>query len=381
MKPSETSKKPLVILVANTGFFISNFLEHFLERFSSLGWEVKVIAPPGPDIDERLTRFGFVPLTRLSRKGANPAKELLFLGSLIGVYRRERPNLVCHFTVKPNIYGSLACGLLSIPSVAVVSGLGYLFLNKGVSSFIGRLLYRLAFVFPRKVMFLNREDLDLFLASRLVTSRKAVCLPGTGVDAHWFRPGCVQGVERPEGKLVFLMIARLLWDKGIRQYLEAAEHVRAYRPDAEFWLLGPADTGNPSAVPLSFVEVFAKKGAIRYFPATHDVRPYIAACDVAVLPSYREGVPRALLEPMAMEKPIIASDVPGCRDVIDDGKNGILVAPKDTSALAQAFGRLLDATAEERSRMGAAGRRKVLEEFENSIVLEKFMSSLDFSRK
>ncbi|MEX3556587.1 MAG: glycosyltransferase family 4 protein, partial [Burkholderia gladioli] len=310
---------------------------------------------------------------RVASKGTDPLEDLRMLAAMRRHYRELRPDLVFHYTIKPNIYGSIAAWLARVPSVAVTTGLGYVFIRESRAASVAKLLYRFAFRFPREVWFLNHDDFATFEAGRLLAHPdRARLLHGEGVDIEQFAPAPL-----PEGdSFQFLLIGRLLWDKGVREYVDAARSLKARYPRARFALLGPVGVDNPSAVSRTYLNEWVREGVIDYLGEAHDVRPHIAAADCVVLPSYREGVPRTLMEASAMSRPIVATDVPGCRDVVADGGTGLLCTARDSASLAEKMAAMLDMPAQARRAMGERGRQKVLHEFDEANVVERYRQTI-----
>jgi glycosyltransferase involved in cell wall biosynthesis len=308
----------------------------------------------------------------MDKKGVSPVRDLLLLARYWRLLRRLKPDIFLGYTAKPNVYGSLAAQSLGIRVINNVSGLGTAFIREGLLTRIVSGLYRLAFRRSSTVFFQNEEDRDMFVARRLVAARKARLLPGSGIDLDLFVPA----EPRREGPFVFLLIARLLWDKGVREYVEAARIVRREVPDARFQLLGFLDVENRTAVPRSEVEAWVGEGLIDYLGVSDDVRPQIAAADCVVLPSYREGLPRTLLEAAAMAKPLIATDAPGCRQIVRDGVNGRLCRVRDAGSLAEAMFAILRAPREERLRMGAAARRIAVYDYDEKVVVLRYFVAI-----
>lgn len=324
----------------------------------------------------------------IDRKGTNPINELRTLWQLYRVLRKERFDLVHTFTVKPNIYGSIAARAAGIPVVMNwVTGLGYVFIETGDAR--RRLLrkvvinlYRFALRFSKRVIFLNPDDFDLFQKYKIIDSHKGMVMSGgSGVDTEKFSSARIDqdkvqalyqelGIAGDQPGVRVTLIARLLWDKGIAEFIEAARILKPKHPDALFLLVGPVDTGNPAAVPRQYMERVESEGVIRYLGERTDIVEILHISDIVTLPSYSEGIPRALLEAMSMEKPIITTDTAGCRVVVDEGRNGLLVSVKDPAALASAIERLLD-DEELRIRMGKYGREKALREFDERIVVRR----------
>lgn len=369
-----TATSPLrIALVCNTAWAIYTYRHGLIRMLVARGAEVIVIAPHDRTVP-LLEKMGcrYVPLA-VASKGTNPRQDLGTLAALHRHYRALKPSLVFHYTIKPNIYGSIAAWLARTPSIAVTTGLGYVFIQKSRAASVAKRLYRFAFRFPREVWFLNRDDLATFTEAHLLAHPdRARLLHGEGVDLEHFAPAPLPGGDAP----VFILIGRLLWDKGVREYVEAARVVRTQYPKARFQLLGPLGVDNPSAIGQADVDAWVREGVVEYLGEAHDVRPYIAAADCVVLPSYREGVPRTLMEASAMGRTIVATDVPGCRDVVADGKTGLLCAARDSASLAARLTQMIGLGPAGRAAMGARGRQKVIDEFDEQHVVERYKTTI-----
>ncbi|KWE59713.1 glycosyl transferase [Burkholderia ubonensis] len=358
-----------IVLVCNTAWAIYTYRHGLIRTLVARGAEVIVAAPDDRTVP-LLEQMGcrYVPLA-VASKGTSPREDLGTLAALYRHYRALQPHLVFHYTIKPNIYGSVAAWLARVPSVAVTTGLGYVFIQKSRAASIAKRLYRFAFRFPREVWFLNRDDLATFSGERLLAHpERARLLHGEGVDLEQFAPAPLPADDAP----VFILIGRLLWDKGVREYVEAARVVRAQHPRARFQLLGPLGVDNPSAIGRDDVDAWVREGVVEYLGEAHDVRPHIAAADCVVLPSYREGVPRTLMEASAMGRPIVATDVPGCRDVVADGDTGLLCRARDSASLAERVTQMIALGPDGRAAMGRRGRQKVVAEFDEQKVVERY---------
>ncbi|MGU7773643.1 glycosyltransferase family 4 protein [Burkholderia sp. MR1-5-21] len=365
-----TDSSPLrIVLVCNTAWAIHTYRHGLIRMLVARGAEVIVAAPHDRTVP-LLEQMGcrYVPLT-VASKGTSPREDLGTLAALYRHYRALKPHLVFHYTIKPNIYGSVAAWLARVPSIAVTTGLGYVFIQKSRAASIAKRLYRFAFRFPREVWFLNRDDLATFSDEHLLAHPdRARLLHGEGVDLEQFAPVPLPAGDAP----VFILIGRLLWDKGVREYVDAARAVRARHPHARFQLLGPLGVDNPSAIGRADVDAWVREGVVEYLGEAHDVRPHIAAADCVVLPSYREGVPRTLMEASAMGRPIVATDVPGCRDVVADGETGLLCTVRDSASLAARITQMIELGPHGRAAMGARGRQKVVAEFDEQKVVERY---------
>jgi glycosyltransferase involved in cell wall biosynthesis len=340
------------------------------------GYEVLAIAPPDA-FSERLPELGcrFVPI-EMSARGTSPMQDAKLFLAYRRLLRRHRPDVFLGYTIKPNVYGSLAAQELGIPVINNIAGLGITFLKGGLFQTFVRTLYRTALRRSQTVFFQNPDDRALFLGAGLVQEAQTRLLPGSGVDLGRFQPQL--RTRKGDDRLVFLLVSRLLRSKGILDYVAAAQSLRAEFPDSEFRIAGIAEPGHPEAIPLEDVRGWHAEGVVNYLGALDDVRVALAEADAMVLPTfYPEGTPRALLEAAAMAKPIIATDVPGCRDVVDDGVNGFLCQPRDSASLAAAMRRLLGLSPESLRAMGAASRRKAEDQFDEQIVVERYLTAVD----
>lgn len=361
-----------IAVIANTSWYLWNFRLRLMLELHEMGYDVIAIAPPdaySPRLEQHGLRFVSFPL---NGRGTNPMVELGALVKLHFLLHRTRPDLILSYTSKANIYSSLAARLLGIPVVNNVAGLGYAFIRSGMLATMVKKMYKIAFMQSAKVFFQNSDDLRLFLDDGLVRPNVAERLPGSGVDLTHFAPVPLPVLSHKPFR--FLLIARMLWDKGVGEFVEAARQVRQHRPDVGFCLLGFLDAQNPAAISRSQVEAWADEGVVTYLGATDDVRPHVANADCVVLPSYyREGVPRSLLEAASMGRPIITTDAIGCREVVVDGVNGYLCQPRDAADLADKMKRMLVLSNEACAKMGQLGREKVEREFDERIVIERYL--------
>jgi len=362
-----------VIIALNTAWNLLNFRSGLIRALVAVGYEVVAVAPPDEYAD-RLSVLGcrFVPLP-MDNQGTHPVRDLLLLWRFFWMMRAERPHVYLGYTVKPNVYGSLAARALGIPVINNIAGLGAVFIKGGWLNQLVRGLYRVALSRSREVFFQNDDDRQLFITSRLVPEGVTDLLPGSGIDLAKFSP-----VPLPAGTPVrFLLIARMLWDKGVGEFIEAARQLKQRGVDAECCLLGFLDVQNPAAISRQQMNDWVAEGAVRYLGVSDNVREEIAQADCVVLPSYREGTPRTLLEAAAMARPIVTTDAVGCREVVDDGINGYLCKPKDASDLADKMELIVSLSHAEREAMGLRGREKVEREFDEQIVICKYLSAIE----
>lgn len=361
-----------VVLAANSSWNIVNFRTGLIRRLKAEGYEPVVVAPSDPAVEERMRDLGVERIAvDIKRSGLNPFSDLALLLKYREILKRLRPRAFLAFTIKPNIYGSIAARGLRIPVIANISGLGTAFIRRGLLLALVSGLYRFALRRAAVVFFQNPDDRALFIERRLVQPEKTRLLPGSGVDLQHFSL-----VPLPDGPVTFLYIGRILGDKGVRELVEAAQSLARQHLQVRVQLLGPIDEGNRTSITRTEVERWAGDGPIEYLGETHDVRPFIEKATAVVLPSYREGLPRSLLEAGAMGRPLVATDVPGCREVVDDGVNGMLCAVRDSASLALSMKRLAKLTREERSAMGSASRRKIEAKFSEDVVIGAYLDAL-----
>jgi glycosyltransferase involved in cell wall biosynthesis len=362
-----------IVISINSAWNVFNFRKDLIGALQREGWRVVALAPDD-GYGERIAELGaeFIPLP-MDQSGVSPLKDLQLLARYRSILARIRPDAFLGYTIKPNVYGSLAAHSLGIGVINNISGLGTAFIREGLLTRIAAFLYRRALRRSAVVFFQNGEDRDLFVARRMVRADQARLLPGSGIDPAHFAP-CS---DRPEdGTFRFLLIGRMLWDKGLGEYVEAARLVRRQYPQARFLLLGPTDAANRTAVSQAEIDAWVAEGVVEHIPACDDVRPHIAAADCVVLPSYREGLPRSLLEAAAMAKPLIATDVPGCRDVVRHGENGLLCAVRSAPALADAMVTMIQLGSEQLRSMGLKGRALAERDFDQQVVLQRYVEAI-----
>lgn len=360
-----------VAVVANTSWFLHNFRGKLMEALGAAGHDVVAIAPED-DFTQKIRaaghRFHAVDITRT---GVNPLRELKTLLALRSAFKEERPDVVFSFTPKGNIYSALVAPRETtvVPSI---NGLGRVFTRSGWRRFLVTQLYRAAMSRTDHVFIENEDDVAFFLERCHVPPENCEKIPGLGVDLEKFAPS---RTAPSDGGPVFLLMARLLWEKGLQQYADAAKAVKERHPQARFQILGPIETGHESAVPKEALDEWVHHGAIEYLGVTSDVRPYVHAADCIVLPSfYKEGVPRSLLESAAMGKALITTDTAGCRTTVDDGISGYLCQPRDTGDLAKALEKFVALSPDARRQMGLAGRAKMVREFAEGPVIARYLA-------
>ena len=352
------------------------------------GVEVYAIAPPGSNsLSLQQAGARFFPWN-LKRRSRNPIREMISIWYLMRIYKCIVPAIAHCFTIKPNIYGAIAARLAGVPIViTTVTGLGYIFSE---NTWRGQMLrffvspfYKIAFSLSNRILFSNRDDLELFVGMKMVSRDKTCVLPGSeSVDTDFFNPDKVnhedilrlkKSLNLPDEGLVVTMIARMLWHKGVAEYVQCARIIKDYLPSVQFLLVGPIDQGNPASIPREQLNTWSNAGMVHYTGKRNDVRELLALTDIFVLPSYYpEGLPTVLLEASAMGKPIVSTDTPGCRDVVKHNVNGFLVPPRNIHALTQALVTLLT-NDKLRKQFGQVSRKRAMQEFDERKMLMRLL--------
>lgn len=341
------------------------------------GFEVIAVAPPGGDA-RRLVDAGiiFEPMP-MDGGGTNPLKDLGLLWRLVRLLYSQKPIVCLSYTAKPNIYAGLASRMLSIPRIHNIAGLGTTFINETWLTSVMKVLYRTALKGAECVFFQNPDDQVLFEKSRLARPSQSKRLPGSGVDLDRFKPAQENIGASSERPFRFLLSARMIWEKGIGEFVEATKTLKSEGLDIESWLLGQAGVDNPSAIPTETLKQWEAQGLVKCLGAVEDVLPILRQADCVVLPSYREGVPRVLLEASSMGLPIITTDSVGCREAIDDGVTGLMCQPRDADDLARCMRQMVNMPESERHAMGQRGREKMVREFDEKIVIDRYLEAID----
>ena len=411
--------KPLIVLTANTAWNLAHFRAPLLQAFAKRGFLLVALAPVDASV-LRLQAMGCkVEPLPVPAHGRNPWADVLLFWNYLRLLRQHRPVALLSFTVKPNIYAGLAARLLGITQLGNISGLGTAFIQGGWLGQLVQGLYRLGLGGAKTVFFQNPDDRDFFLARRLVREGQAALLPGSGVNLDHFKPDLesdadplTRGVQadtstakgqrngepqaggaseaKPPRPFVFLFIGRTLGDKGLLELVQAVKLLAEQQagpaaadadtlsatPTPRLLILGPDGGTNPTAIATSLLAQWRQDPQLELLGPTDDVRPYIRRADCVVLPSYREGTPRSLLEAAAMGKPLIATDVPGCRQVVQDGQNGYLCQAKDPHDLARAMRQLMQLSPEKRQAMGQASRKLAEDVFDENRVVQHYLDAL-----
>ena len=350
---------------------------NFIRALQEEGHEIHTVAPID-SYTRKLEEAGCKHhKVRMDSRGANPIKDFALIIELGWIYWKIKPDIILHYTIKPNVYGTLAASILKIPVINNVCGLGTVFLKKNITSAIAIGLYRLSFRFAQKVFFQNPEDKDLFIAKKLISEKAADLVQGSGIDTNRFT---AQDFSR-NSRFTFLLISRLITDKGILEYISAIQKLKKQGTPFRFQLLGALDPKHARGIKESVIQDWINNEIVEYLGTTDDVRPFINSADCIVLPSYREGTPRTLLEAASSAKPIIATDVPGCHQVVHHGENGLLCKLKDVDDLASKMEEMGKLDDQSLKVFGQKGRAKVMLEYSEELVINKYIETLKKIKK
>lgn len=376
------SKAPCktIVFCCNSLWGLVNFRGRVIEALVADGHRVVLVAHEDVPAQQASALGAEFRQWDVAPRGTNILRELRAVKDLIRIYREVAPDIGFQFTVKPVIYGAVVSWFTKVPCVSVITGLGYLFLGGRLKTWAAKTLYRRTLHRSREVWFLNDDDRQMFESAGVLNGLHVRTLPGEGVDIGRFAvsplPSLDQGFR-------FLMVARLVKDKGVLEYAQAAAKVRASRPDVHFQLLGPPYLANDMSVPMDAVECWKRDGVVDYLGAADDVRDAVRNAHCIVLPSYREGMPRVLMEAAAMGRPAVTTNVTGCRDVVLSGETGLLCEPRDASSLASACEKILSLGAAALQRMGTRSREHAVARFDDLIVIalyKQVLQALDANR-
>jgi glycosyltransferase involved in cell wall biosynthesis len=364
-----------LILFANTDWYLYNFRRSLALAAKASGHEVVLVSPAGP-YAQKLLDLGLRWIAApMDRRSLNPVRELALLAWLWRLVRAEQADIVHGFTIKCAVYGALAARLAGVARVNAVSGMGYVFISderlaRALRPVV-RGLMRIALGGAKARLILqNADDVALFEKSGIVSASQIRRIPGSGVDCERFLPPATNGGGRQMAAPRIVLAARMLWDKGVREFVEAARILKREGRDLSFALAGQPDPGNPAAISERILADWRSEGLADWLGHVDDMPALLAGADVVVLPSYREGLPKSLVEAAACGRPLITTDVPGCREVVKDGVDGLLVPVRDAAALAQAIARVLDDPSLAR-RLGEAARAKALAEYDERRIVAR----------
>ena len=358
-----------ILFSSNASWSVHNFRTNLLKSLQKDGHEIFVVAKEDA-YSKKLQKNGFnFKNINVSNNSKNPIKDLILIRDYIKVYKKLKPDIILHNAIKPNIYGTIAANYLNIPTINNISGLGTIFIKKSITTKLAKLLYKISQQKAAIVFFQNKTDKSLFISKNLVSKEKVRLIPGSGVNIDLFHPKL--NTNQNNKRFEFLFIARLIKDKGIIEYLEAAKILKTKHKDkVTFSILGSFYNANETAITKSDLNKWINDGIINYIGETDTVESEIAHADCVVLPSYREGLSKVLIEASAMEKLIITTNVPGCKDVVIDGYNGYLCEVKSTIDLANKMKKMFLLNEAKKKEMGLNARKRAVEVFDEKRIIE-----------
>lgn len=362
-----------ILFVNNNMFGLNIFRGDIIKKLKNEGYDIKTCSPIG-EIN-MLEEFGIphFPI-ELEARGMNILKDLKYFYSLYKIYRKEKSDLIFHYTIKPNIYGTIAAKLNGIKSIAVLAGLGQMFSKNNIQAKIARGLYKFSLRFCEEVWLLNEDDREKVIELNIVHRNKTFVLPGEGVNTNKYMP---LSKLKKENKIKFLMIARILWDKGFKEYAEVAKILKRKYNYLEFQLLGATAENDSMGVPLKVIESYLEDGTLNYLGTTNQVKEIIREVDCVVLPSfYREGMPMVLLEAASMEKVIITTDNVGCKDTVINGYNGFLCRVKSVEDLQEKIEKFLKLSNKDKKIMGQNSRILIKEKYDIEIIKNIYIEKI-----
>ena len=360
-----------IILFANTfEYFVLRI--NFLKELKNSGYKIFLIGS-SDKFKKDFDNMGIetVHLT-IKRKSKNPITEFCLLIKLFKILNQIKPNIILSFTIKPVIYCGILNRFLKIPIISTMTGTGPYFFKHDLFNFFMRKLFKFSQKKTTKVVVQNKDDLDFFIKNNLITNAQSIVIPGFGIDANYFS---ISACPKNQN-VTFLLIARMLWNKGIGEYLEAARNIKKNKPHINFQLLGTIDKENAYCISQEQMDSWVEEKLVKYLGYVDDVRPFISKANCIVLPSYREGMPRALLQACSMGRPIITTNVPGCRDVVIHNKNGFLCEAKNSKDLTDKMINFINLSLSEKIKMGNEGRKIAEKNFDENIVIKKYFDTI-----
>ena len=368
--------KKIVTLSANTSWYLYNFRASTIQAFIEQGFQEICLSPPDT-YSKKLQALGAeCKELNIDSKGKNPFKDLLLLIKFFILYREIQPSIAFHFTVKNNIYGTFAAFLLSIPVVNNITGMGTAFIHNNLTSIAVRMLYKLSQPLAHQICCQNQEDFDLLAKQGLVPINKLILLPGSGVNLKRFYPGLRDAFRNQKRLFRFLFAGRMLSDKGLYELIEAMHILNTNNIECELWMCGFADAANSSVIPAEILEEWKTNQWVTWIVASDVVEDIMAQIDCLVLPSYREGMPKCILEANAMALPVITTDVPGCRNIVSHNINGLLCKSRDTLSLSKAMMYMVEMPEADRAEMGEAGRKLIAQNYDEQLVVQSAVDAV-----
>ena len=361
-----------IIINLNSTWNIFNFRFGLIKFLQSEGYEIIAVAPKDEYVNYLESTGVKCYNISLNQKGVNPITDFILFLQYLRLFNKIKPNLILSYTIKPNIYGNFAANILNIPTINNISGLGTLFIKTNFISSIGKILYKLSLKSSKHVFFQNNNDLELFLVSRLIKSYNCSVIAGSGVNTSVFK----QNKKINKGEK-FLFVGRLIGDKGVFEYLESARQVLLEYPNIEFFLAGELGYNNKTAITQTQLENYTiSNRQIKYLGKVDDMVSLLESIDIVVLPSYREGLSKSLIEAASMSLPIITTNVPGCMDVVKNEYNGLICQVKSIRSLEKNIKKIIKMSGEKRCEMGVNGRKIAVSKFDEKIIIQHYLKAI-----
>jgi glycosyltransferase involved in cell wall biosynthesis len=367
--------KKVLVFSANTSWYLYNFRKSTIKAFIKDGYEVFCLSPHDK-YAALLEEFGckWIPI-RINNRGFNPFQDIGLFINFVKIYYKVKPLAVFNFTIKNNIYSTFASYLLKIPSINNISGLGTAYIHNSFKYKLARFLYRIAIKLSSNIFCQNNDDYKFFIDNKFIDESKIDLLPGSGVDLKKFSRKNDQSNQNND--FIFLYSGRFLYDKGLIELINAFDMIDQQAFSSQLWMIGFQDSKNISSIEQSVINEWSLKSNIKIFNPTDEIEKVLSEASCFVLPSYREGMPRSILEACSMQLPIICTNVPGCRDIVTNGVNGLLCEPKNVKSLFEVMKEMLQMSSKMRAKMGTEGRRRVERHFSEQIVIDKAKSALE----
>ena len=368
-------KKIKIAVIENGLFSTYTMRDGLMQRLLKEGYDITILTHTN-SFESQVEKTG-LKVVNIGSGNLNPAKVSKYIFSLYKALKRLQPDVCLTFSIRPAIWGNFLTRYLKIPTITNITGVGPLFTSKNFAYRIARSIYRFALKKTKKVYFQNFDDMNLFLENKFVTEDIAERIPGSGVDYQKFSPITLE--EKSHENFIFLFIGRLIKDKGIFEFVEAARNIQKKYPNVIFNVIGPFWHQNlkSNTITKTDLQNWITEGIIDYQGEKKDVRKFIAESDCIVLPSYREGASNILLEAASMEKPIITTNTTGCKEIVEDGITGFLCSVKDSKDLAEKMEKMLLILPEQRIEMGKKGRQKIIKEFDKQLVVNAYLKAID----
>jgi len=354
-----------ILIFSNSSWNIYNFRLNLIKELISKKFDISIICPDNIYFNKLNSYNLNLTKIKLDNKGINLFKDLIFFVSLYKKIKNEKPDLILSYTVKPNIYGSLIARILKIKIINNVTGLGTAFINNSFLKIFAIIIYKISFIKSNLVFFHNLQDLNYFVKLGIVKLNNAKTLPGSGVDVSYYNYNLLIKKKHIE----FLYIGRILIDKGFKELINAITILKEQYPNIILNVVGPLQSENRSSIPKDLINKWLNSNIFNYLGFFDDIREKIISSDCVVLPSYKEGMPRSILEAAAIGRAIVTTDIPGCNAIVDDGVNGYLCKPKDIKSLRIALEKFIILSYEEKKIMGIKSREKALKYFDESKVI------------